>query len=155
MDRGSVVAALAAHYQGGLAGKGREFDLAADPVGDVPRQRGLAGSGIAEQPEHRRRAVPARLGLQPIGDGFERRILMRRKRGHGVSAEGERAVIGRDSLALKLTIRAFHARSLPRRGIDVSWPRLDLPPMGNTLEQNNKRFGSDPMKFGIFYELQL
>src|ERR1700709_2193631 len=36
-------------------------------------------------------------------------------------------------------MRAVHARRLPRRGIEVSWPRLDLAPMGNTLPQNNNR----------------
>src|SRR3989440_835123 len=67
---------------------------------------------------------------------------------------GERAVLPRLILP-KLTIRAFHASRLPRRGIGVSPPRLDLALAGNTLRQNNKRFGSDVMKFGIFYELQL
>src|ERR1044071_6699923 len=42
---------------------------------------------------------------------------------------------------VKLTIRAFHARLLPRHGIAVSQPRLDLQRMANTLTQNNKRFG--------------
>ena len=97
MDGGGVVATLIAHHQRGLAGEGREFHLAGDAVGDVPGEGGLAGSGIAEQPEYRRRAVLAGLGLHPVGNGLQRGILMRRKRGHGVSVEGERAVIGRDS----------------------------------------------------------
>jgi hypothetical protein len=42
--------------------------------------------------------------------------------------------------SVKLTIRAFHARLLPRYGIAVSQPRLDLGCMANTLPENNKRF---------------
>ena len=56
---------------------------AVDALGDVPRQRGLAGPGIAEQAEHLGRAVSAGLGFQPVGNGRERRILMRGEAGHG------------------------------------------------------------------------
>ena len=62
--------------------EGRELHLAIDPVGDMPRQCRFAGAGIAEQPEHRRRAVLAGLGLEPVGNGFQRGILVRRKDGH-------------------------------------------------------------------------
>src|SRR6188472_1140543 len=44
---------------------------------------------------------------------------------------------------------------IPRHGIAVSQPRLDLQRMANTLTQNNKRCWERDMKFGIFYELQL
>ncbi len=53
VDGGGAVAALAAHHAGGLAGEGREQHLAVDPLGDVLGERGLAGAGIAEQPEDR------------------------------------------------------------------------------------------------------
>jgi hypothetical protein len=65
-----------------LAGESREFHLAVDAVRNVARQRGLAGAGIAEQAEDRRRAAFAGLCFQPIGDGLQRGILMRRKGGH-------------------------------------------------------------------------
>src|SRR5256885_129714 len=45
----------------------------------------------------------------------------------------ERAVRPRLNGSVKLTIRAFHARLLPRHGIAVSQPRLDLERMANTL----------------------
>ena len=93
VDGGGAVAALVAHHQRRLAGEGRELHAAVDAVGDVPRQRGLAGAGIAEQAEHRRRAVLAGLGLEPIGHGFQRRILVRREGGHEVSGN---ATQGRD-----------------------------------------------------------
>ena len=109
VDRRGVVATLVAHHQGSLAGEGRELHLAIDAVGDVPRQRGLAGAGIAEQPEHRRRAVLAGLCLQPVGNGLQRGILMRRKGGHGVSGGGQVAAAGGDSQPAKLTIRALSA----------------------------------------------
>ena len=82
VDGGGAVAALAAHHQRGLAGEGRELHLAVDAFGDVPRERRLAGAGIAEQAEHLRRAAFAGLGLQPVGDGFQRSVLMRREGGH-------------------------------------------------------------------------
>ena len=67
--------------------EGREFHLAVDAVGDVPRQRGLAGSGIAEQPEDRGRAVLAGFCLEPAGNGLQRGILMRCESWHGFSVE--------------------------------------------------------------------
>ena len=54
VDGGGAVAALAAHHAGGLAGEGREQNLAVDALGDVLGERGLAGAGIAEQAEDRR-----------------------------------------------------------------------------------------------------
>src|SRR5215217_9525583 len=51
----------------------------------------------------------------------------------------ERAVRPRLNGSVKLTIRAFHARLLPRYGIAVSQPRLDLGWVANTLPENNKR----------------
>src|SRR4029453_17585918 len=122
-----------------LAGEGRIFHLAIDALGDVPRQRGLAGAGIAEQPEHRRHAISTGLGLHPVGNGLQRGILMRRKRGHGVQMESRAGGTPRLNGSVKLTIRAFHARLLPRHGIAVSWSRLDLGCMANTLIENNKR----------------
>ena len=82
VDGGGAVAALAAHHQGGLAGEGGELHLAVDAFGDVARQRGLAGAGIAEQAEDRRRAVRAGLGGEPGIDGLERVVLLRGKFGH-------------------------------------------------------------------------
>ena len=87
VDGGGVVATLVAHHQRRLAGEGRKLYLAIDAVCDVTRQRGLAGSGIAEQPEHGWGAVLAGLGLEPFGNGLQRGILMRRKGGHGVQVE--------------------------------------------------------------------
>src|ERR1700733_9430548 len=137
MNGGGVVAALVAHHQGGLAGEGREFNLAVDAVGDVPRQRGLAGSGIAEQPEYRRRAVLAGFCFQPVGDGLQRGILMRRKGRHGISVEGGAGSEGgRDSIEAKLTIRAVNTSCLPRCGIGRT---LDSAFTGNTLPQTTAR----------------
>ena len=96
VDGGGVVATLVAHHQRRLAGEGGILHLAIDAFGDVPRQRGLAGAGIAEQAEDGRRAVPAGLGLQPVGNGLQRGILMRRERGHGVQM-GRKERGGRDS----------------------------------------------------------
>ena len=76
-------AALAAHDQRGLAGEGREQHLAVDALGDVPRERGLAGARIAEQAEQLRRAARAGLGFQPVGNRVERLILLRGEYGHG------------------------------------------------------------------------
>ena len=114
MDGGGVVAALVAHHQRRLAGEGGELHLAVDALGDMPRQRGLAGSGIAEQTEDRRRAVPAGLCLHPVGNGLQRGILMRCKNGHGVSAEDVSGPPMRPRLILpKLMIQAVSAS---RRG---------------------------------------
>ena len=48
MDGGRVAAALAAHDVSGLAGEGGE-DHVAGALGDMARERGLAGAGIAEE----------------------------------------------------------------------------------------------------------
>jgi hypothetical protein len=61
MNAVEVVATLVAHDERRLAGEGREFHLAIDAFGDVPRQGGLAGSGIAEQAEDG--GVPFRPGF--------------------------------------------------------------------------------------------
>ena len=45
--------------------KAANFTSPSTLVGDVPGERGLAGAGIAEQPEDLRRAVRAGLGLEP------------------------------------------------------------------------------------------
>ena len=82
MNRRGVVAALVAHHQSSLAGERRKLHRALDAVGDVARQRGFAGAGIAKQPENRRRAVLAGLCLQPIGNRAKRLILMRGETGH-------------------------------------------------------------------------
>ena len=66
-----------------------------DELGDVLGERGLAGSGIAEQAKDRRRAVPAGLGPQPVSNGLQRGILMRRKGCHEVPVG--RAARGDDS----------------------------------------------------------
>jgi hypothetical protein len=51
-------AALAAHHQRGLAGERRVFHLAVDMRREMPRERGLAGAGIAEQTKQLRRPAP-------------------------------------------------------------------------------------------------
>ena len=141
VDGGGVVATLVAHHQRRLAGEGREFHLAIDAVGDVPRQRGLAGAGIAEQAEDGRRAVLAGLGLQPVGNGLQRGILMRRKGGHGVQMESRAGATGRDSTDAK----ANHSRvpckatSASRNCCFAAEARLAAV-RANTLPENNKRF---------------
>ena len=84
VDGGGALAALAAHHQRGLAGEGREQHLAVDRLGEVAGERGLAGAGIAEQPEDLRRAALPGLGLEPGRDRLERGILMRGEDGHGL-----------------------------------------------------------------------
>ena len=128
MNRGGAVAALVAHHQRRLAGEGGEFDLAVDIVGDMARQRGLAGAGIAEQPEHLRRAVLAGLGFQPVGDGFQRGILMRGKgRACGVSGKGSQPIC-RDSRG-KLTIRAVGASGRNGSGVAIRPVARSVAPM--------------------------
>ena len=85
MDGGGALAAFAAHHRGRLAGEGGELHLAVGVLGEVAGERGLAGAGIAEQAEHLWRAVGARLGLEPLGDGFERIVLVRGELRHGGS----------------------------------------------------------------------
>src|ERR1700712_755792 len=116
-----VVAAFVAHHQRRLAGEGREFDLAIDAVRNMPRQRGLAGSGIAEQPEYRRRPVLARFGLEPARHGVERGFLVRGKDGHGISAGDGRAWRD-DSQVTKLTIHAPGASA--SRETELAWAGL-------------------------------
>jgi hypothetical protein len=76
MDGGGAVAAFAAHHRGGLTGKSGKLHVAVRAVGDVFGERGFTGAGIAEQAKHLRRAVLARLGLEPVGNRPERVILM-------------------------------------------------------------------------------
>ena len=92
MDRARAGAALAAHHHRGLAGEGGEMHLAVDALGDVAGERGLAGAGIAEQPEYLARAARG-LFYQPIGNRLERGILMRRENRHG----NPRRICGDDS----------------------------------------------------------
>ena len=73
MDGLRAGAALVAQHQRRLAGKGGEDDVAIDGLGDMARQRRLAGAGIAEQAKELRLA-----GLQPARDGAERGVLLRR-----------------------------------------------------------------------------
>src|SRR5262249_61528485 len=68
MDGGGAAAALAAHDGRSLAGEGGELYLAVCLLGDVPRERGLAGAGIAEQAKNLRRAVRAGPRFEPFGD---------------------------------------------------------------------------------------
>src|ERR1700687_2697505 len=139
MARGGVVAALVAHHQRRLAGEGGEFHLAIDAVGDVARQRGLAGAGIAEQPEHRRRAVLAGLCLQPVGNGLQRGILMRRKGCHvkiswGLGCGGHAR--GATQTGSKTNHSYAWCKRLPPRGMAL---RLDWVPTGNTLGETTSR----------------
>jgi hypothetical protein len=53
VDGGGAGATLAAHDTRGLAGEGREQDLAVDALGEVLGERRLARSGIAEEAEDR------------------------------------------------------------------------------------------------------
>ena len=85
VDGGCAVTALAAHDQRGLAGEGREQHLAVDVLGNVLGERGLAGAGIAEQAEHLRRIARAGPGLEPVGNGSQRSILMGREDGHAAA----------------------------------------------------------------------
>ena len=84
VDRGRAAAALAAHHQRGLAGEGRVLHLAVDMRREVPRERGLAGAGIAEQAEELRRAALARLVAEPARDRLQRGVLMGREVGHDI-----------------------------------------------------------------------
>ncbi len=87
VNGGGTVAAPAAHHQRGFAGERGVFHVAVDTVGDVPGQGGLAGAGITEQAEHLRCAAFARLGLDPVGHGVQRSILVRSECGHDPKAE--------------------------------------------------------------------
>ena len=79
------MAALGAQDGGRLAGEGAESDLALDALGDVARERGLAGAGIAEEAEELRLAA-----LEPGGDGRQRILLLRRPGRHRPRASARR-----------------------------------------------------------------
>ena len=66
--------ALRAQHLRRLAGEGGELHLPVDMLGEIARQRRLAGAGIAEQAEDLRPA-----GLQPPRHGLQRVVLLRRK----------------------------------------------------------------------------
>ena len=70
VNGGGALAALAAHHQRGLAGEGREQHLAVDRLGEVAGEGGLAGAGIAEQPEGLRRAALPGLALSQAATAF-------------------------------------------------------------------------------------
>src|SRR5262249_50286941 len=127
-------------------------DLAVDGVGDMPRQRGLAGAGIAEQAEHLRRGVLAGLRLQPVADGFQRGILMRGKGRHGPGGR-LRAWIATRSIQPNHSPVPIKSTSAARNC--HAQPTLDLRPARTTLTKNKVGLGETVMKFGIFYELQL
>src|SRR5262249_1774174 len=123
----------------GLAGEGREFHLAVDSVGDVSRQRGLAGAGIAEQAENLRRAVLAGLGLEPVGNGFERGILVRAESGHAGLTGYERELrLGFHNLV----IRVSQSSRLPRRGIAIRKVRWTWLARGVHSEKNKAGLAS-------------
>ena len=109
VDRRGVVAALRPHHRGGLAREGAEDDIALDIVGDPARQGGLAGAGIAEQAEHLRTA-----GLAPLGDGFERRVLLGREPGRKVVAHGQRTVGGSEDRIEATLPPVFRPKMVPR-----------------------------------------
>src|SRR5690606_12807215 len=71
VDGRGALAAVLAHDQRGLAGEGRVFHRA-HALGEVARQRRLAGAGPAEQAEDLR----AGLVLEPGGNGEQRRVLL-------------------------------------------------------------------------------
>ena len=74
MDGARIGGALRAQHLRGLAGEGGELHLPVDMLGEIARQRRLAGAGIAEQAEHLRPP-----GLQPSRDGLQRVVLLRRE----------------------------------------------------------------------------
>ena len=74
MDGARIGRALGAQHLRRLAGEGGELHLAVDMLGEIARQRRLAGAGIAEQPENLRPA-----GLQPSRDRLQRVILLGRE----------------------------------------------------------------------------
>ena len=74
MDGARIDGALRAQHLRGLAGEGGELHLPVDMLGEIARQRRLAGAGIAEQPEHLRPP-----GLQPSRDRLQRVVLLRRE----------------------------------------------------------------------------
>ena len=79
VDGARALAALGAQHQRRLAGEGGEGDLAFGILGELARERRLAGAGIAEQAEDLRLAA-----LQPGRDGLERVVLLRRPAHGGV-----------------------------------------------------------------------
>jgi hypothetical protein len=74
MDGAGVGRPLRAQHLRRLAGEGGELHLSVDVLGEVARQRRLAGAGIAEQAKERRAPF-----LQPAGDGLQRLVLLRGK----------------------------------------------------------------------------
>ncbi len=74
MDGARLAAALVAQDKGGFAGIGAELHVAGDVAGDMAGERGLAGSGIAEQAEDLRRS---RFG-DPVRHRAQRLFLLRR-----------------------------------------------------------------------------
>ena len=73
VDGAGVVAALGAQHQGCLAGIGGEDDIAVYALGDVARERGLAGARVTEEAEDLWPAC-----LQPGGNLDQRAVLLRR-----------------------------------------------------------------------------
>ena len=65
VDRARFLAALGTQNERSLAGERREGDAAVAILGDFLGERGLAGAGIAEEPEQLRLAA-----FQPFRDGF-------------------------------------------------------------------------------------
>ena len=63
VDGARVDRPLGAQHLRGLAGEGSELHLPVDMLGEIARQRRLAGAGIAEKAQYLRPAV-----LQPAGD---------------------------------------------------------------------------------------
>src|SRR5262249_37086435 len=88
VDGRGVGAALAAHYQRGLAGERAEYDLAVDVLGEMTGERGLAGARIAKQAKDLRRAAAARARLEPGRHGLERGVLMRGEDRHEAALRG-------------------------------------------------------------------
>ena len=77
VDGAGILAALLAQDMGGLAGEGAETDIAVNAFGQMPRERGLARAGIAEQTEHLTVAA-----LQPVG-GLLQGVILLGGPGHG------------------------------------------------------------------------
>src|SRR5262249_59905724 len=82
VDGRGASATFAAHDGGGLAGEGGEFYVAVGFIRDMPCEGGFPGAGVTEQAEDLRGPVQARCGPEPIGDGFESVLLVRRELGH-------------------------------------------------------------------------
>ena len=83
------MAPLVAQYERSLAGIGGEDDIAVDGLGDMARERGLAGAGIAEHAEKLRLAA-----LQPARHGGQGHILLGRPAHRGTIVEKGMAQMG-------------------------------------------------------------